>query len=599
MSLLEKVVREVSTVATFARALTAVRKYKPGGSVTVPEIVECWADKTPEAVALVFDERSYTFAEVDEAANRVAAWAIESGIKPKEVVSLLMENRPEFLFAWLGLAKVGAVTALINTNLRRAQLAYALGAAGASRIIVGCELAAAWQELRGEIADPPEVWAWGGPIDGARDLGAVLVGVAAVRPSPAVRASIQSCDPIFYIFTSGTTGNPKAARFSHHRFLTAGAAYAAIADLDADDRMYCALPLYHTAGGVIAVGTIWLAGGTLVLKRKFSASSFFDDCRQHGVTVFQYAGELCRYLVQTPERPNDPVHSVRLALGNGLRPDVWPEFQRRFAIPKIVEFYGATAGNIALVNIDNKVGSVGRIPPYMRRVFAVKLVKFNVETETHPRAPDGFYVECGPGETGEAIGRIPDRSDVSVGRFEGYTGKADTEKGILRDVFKTGDAWFRSGDLLRRDRDGYFYFVDRIGDTFRWKGENVATNEVAEALSPFAGVQDVNVYGVEIPGTDGRAGMAALVCDKDIDVDRLYRHVRDNLAPYARPLFVRLRPAVDTAVTFKHRKVDLMRDGFDPENVHDPIYLRDDEKQTFVRLDNDLFKEIRDGRKRL
>ncbi|RIK90028.1 MAG: hypothetical protein DCC71_25725 [Proteobacteria bacterium] len=304
----------------------------------------------------------------------------------------------------------------------------------------------------------------------------------------------------------------------------------------------------------MTVSSSWHSGAALVLRRRFSASQFWHDCRLHGVTIFQYIGELCRYLLAQPEQDDDRRHAVRCAVGNGLRPDIWERFQRRFGIARIVEFYGATEGNVALVNFDGKVGAVGRLPGWLKSRMPTRLVRFDVESESHVRGPDGFCVECAPGEVGEAIGRIPDDPKSPIGRFEGYTGAAETEKKILRDVFEQGDAWFRTGDLLRQDADGDLYFVDRIGDTFRWKGENVATTEVAECLAVFPGVAEANVYGVEVPGCEGRAGMAAIVADDALDLDALYAHLQDQLPRYAQPLFLRRVPAIEVTGTFKHRK---------------------------------------------
>jgi len=599
MTLLDKTLREASTVAAYARTLLRIRRLNPAGSYTVADLIEAQARRRPNTEALVFEDRSYTYAQVDEEANRVANWAAGGGIQAGEVVSLLMANSPEYLFAWAGLAKVGATTALINTNLQHGQLLHALNVSGSRRLLLGSELAPAFLEVRDDLDVEPEVWASGGPVAGTSNLDAELAQASTVAPDPRVRGSIHTGDPLFYIYTSGTTGNPKAARFSHYRFLQAGMAYMSMARLGENDRMYCVLPLYHTAGGVLAVGMIWRGGGALVLRRKFSASRFFSDCREYRVTAFQYIGELCRYLLQTPETSEDRVHSIRAAMGNGLRPDVWEAFQERFAIPKIYEFYGATEGNVALLNIDNKVGSVGRVPPYLKRILGVKLVRFDIDRESHLRGPDGFCVECAPGEAGEALGRIPTDKNATMGRFEGYTGKAETEKKILRDVFEKGDAWFRTGDLLRIDEEGYYYFVDRIGDTFRWKGENVATSEVAEAMSPYRGVLEVNVYGVKVPGSDGRAGMAAVVCDSGLDMRGLYRHVAEKLAVYARPLFVRLQPKLETTGTFKHRKVELVRDGFDPARIEDPLFFRDDEAGGFIPVDGSLYQRICEGRVRV
>jgi fatty-acyl-CoA synthase len=352
-----------------------------------------------------------------------------------------------------------------------------------------------------------------------------------------------------------------------------GGGAAAAQRLTPDDRVYIALPLYHSAGGAMAAGAALLSGGSMALARKFSASRFWSDCVRYEATAFQYIGELCRYLLSSPPHPDERRHRIRVCIGNGLRPEVWEPFQSRFGIPRVIEFYGATEGNVALMNFDGKVGAVGRLPGFVRRLAGIQLVRYDVARDTHVRGPDGFCVPCGPGEVGEAIGRISERL-----RFEGYTSAEATEKKVLRDVFAKGDAYFRTGDLLRVDADDYAYFVDRIGDTFRWKGENVATSEVAEVVTVCPGVREVNVYGVSIPGHDGRAGMAALVADDGFDAARLAAHVARELPSYARPLFLRIQPELEVTGTFKHRKVELVAEGFDPARVRDPLWFFDAER---------------------
>jgi fatty-acyl-CoA synthase len=347
------------------------------------------------------------------------------------------------------------------------------------------------------------------------------------------------------------------------------------------------------------VGVSLAVGATVVLRRKFSASRFFNDCREERVTLFQYIGELCRYLLNSPPHPDERDHQIRLCMGNGLRPDIWKDFQERFRIPDILEFYGATEGNVALFNADGKVGAIGRVPPLLERLSTVKLVRFDLEREMPVRGSDGFCIECSPGEVGEAIGRIPKSSDSVLGRFEGYTDKRATEKKILSGVFESGDAWFRTGDLLRRDKQGYFYFVDRAGDTFRWKGENVSTSEVATVLGGHPGVREANVYGVEVPGADGRAGMASLVVDSDFELQSLHGRLEGELASYARPLFIRLQQQMEITGTFKHRKLDLVAEGFDPGRVGDRLYFADPESKTFIPLDLPTHRRIVDGEVRI
>jgi len=312
------------------------------------------------------------------------------------------------------------------------------------------------------------------------------------------------------------------------------------------------------------------------------------------VTSFQYIGELCRYLLNSPPHPDERRHRIRTAIGNGLRPEVWEPFQERFQIPKIIEFYGATEGNFALVNFSGKVGAIGQFPGFMRKAVGIELVCFDVESEELVRGADGFCRKCDFDEAGELLIKITDTT-----RFEGYTSESATEKKVLRNAFEEGDTYFRSGDLLRLDSEGFFYFVDRIGDTFRWKGENVSTSEVAEVVSTATGIEEANVYGVSISGTDGRAGMAALVTNRDFDIDALSRIVDDGLASYARPIFIRILPQMEITGTFKHRKVDLVREGFDPAMLSDQLFFRDPEKGCYVPLDVNAFERIESGQIRL
>jgi fatty-acyl-CoA synthase len=336
-------------------------------------------------------------------------------------------------------------------------------------------------------------------------------------------------------------------------------------------------------------------GGALIIRRKFSVRDFWKDVHKYDATIFQYIGELCRYLLNAPGEPEEKGHRIRAITGNGLRPEIWPAFQTRFAIPKIVEFYGATEGNVSMLNYDGKVGAVGRIPRYMRRIMQTRLVRFDIEREVPIRDARGFCVECPPGEAGEAVGKIIAKAGHN---FEGYTKSADTEKKILHDAFVPGDAWFRTGDLLRIDRDGYFYFVDRIGDTFRWKGENVATSEVAEALGVIAGIKEANVYGVAIPGMEGRAGMAALVVEAGFDVAGLAGKLFGNLAPFARPVFLRIQPELETTGTFKLRKLELVKEGFDPRTSRDPLFWLDPASENYENLTGEQYDEILAGRVR-
>jgi fatty-acyl-CoA synthase len=357
--------------------------------------------------------------------------------------------------------------------------------------------------------------------------------------------------------------------------------------------------MYHSVGGVQVLGAMLVAGGSLVIRDKFSASQFWNDVVRWDCTLFEYIGELCRYLLHTEPSASETEHRIRLACGNGLAAEVWDAFKERFGIPQILEFYAATEGSVSLFNVQGKRGAIGHIPLYLTHRFSPALITIDIETGEPVRNEQGFCIPCAPNQAGEALGKVGnDPSSVGT-RFEGYTSAEASETKIVRNVFAPGDAWFRTGDLMRKDEKGYYYFVDRIGDTFRRKGENVATTEVAEAICEFSGVRHANVYGVAVPGTEGRVGMAALVADRDLDLDGLRRHLTSCLPSYARPVFLRLRNQVDLTGTFKYSKTELVRQGFDPGSSADALYFDSAEAGAFVPLDADLYRRIQAGEFRL
>jgi len=588
LSLIGAIRREYIFLSSIARTLWLLRRVKPNATRSIVDIVEEQARRRPGNTAIVYLDQSMTYAGLDACANRYAHWALAQGIGRGGTVALLMENRPDYICAWLGLFKVGAQVALINTNLTGASLAHSIAISGAKHAIVGAELAQNFLAAPFETA--PKLW-----VDGeGGNLSLALASAKNTSPGKDARAGVTLKDRAFFIYTSGTTGLPKAANFSHMRMLFMMSGFVGALQPRETDRIYDPLPLYHSTGGVCAVGMAFFTGGALIIKRKFSVHDFWSDVHNYNATMFEYIGELCRYLLNAPPSPLDRGHSVRAITGNGLRPEIWRQFQERFAIPRIVEFYGATEGNVSMLNYDGTVGAVGRVPNYLQWLLPARVVRFDVEKEMPVRGTDGLCIECGPDEAGETLGGISSRPGRE---FEGYTSKADSEKKMLRDVFRHGDAWFRTGDLMRRDSHGYFYFVDRIGDTFRWKGENVSTGEVGEALLAVPGIREANVYGVAIPGVDGRAGMASLVVDGDFDLDGLPKRLA-ALPSYARPIFLRLTPRIEVTGTFKQRKVDLVREGFDPSSIADPIYALDSDTGKYERLTPDWFSEVQSGQAR-
>jgi len=596
MAWLENLRLDLEETARNLRIAQRILSVRPNGSFTAADALEASVRRAPGRVAVRFEQRALSYGELDAAANRVARWARAQGVRQGDVVALLMENCPEFLITCFGLAKVGAVSALINSNLSGIPLAHSLRVSGARELVLGAELAERCAPALAQLEQKPRVWVQGGSAAGAEDFESALAAMSDAPLREDIRHALRANHNLFYIYTSGTTGLPKAANFSHHRFIATALGFGVGSDYGPDDCIYIALPLYHSAGLAAAAGAALVAGSSVALARRFSASRFWPDCVRHEATVFQYIGELCRYLLAAPAHADERRHRLRLAVGNGLRADVWPAFQERFRIPRVVEFYGATEGNISLVNTRGKVGAVGRVPRAFRSWVGARIVRFDVEREEVVRGSDGLCIECQPGEVGELLGVIRASSLV---RFEGYSDARASEKKILRDVFSRGDAYFRSGDLLRSDAEGYYYFVDRIGDTFRWKGENVATGEVADVLSAFPGVREANVYGVQVPGSEGRAGMAALVAEPELDLAALYAHVAQNLAAYARPLFLRLQREIEVTGTLKHRKVGLIEEGFDPVRVRDPLFFADVESKTYVPIDEALHLRIASGELRL
>jgi fatty-acyl-CoA synthase len=499
--------REVRFLRGGLRMLARISRLKPGSGVNLADDLEGAVDRHAARVAILFEEERWTYADLESRANRYAAWALDQGLKPGATVALFMENRPDYLAIWFGMAKVGLSTALINTQLTGAGLAHCVDTAGADHVIVDAPLAESWRSARAHLRTAATAWLSGAVAEDFVALDPLLLDASSARPDRQLRAGIRAEDLVLLIYTSGTTGLPKAARITHLRMLLTMHSFSAATGSTARDVIYAPLPLYHTVGGVCAPGIALTVGGAIALRRQFSASAFWSDCVRFDATLFQYIGELCRYLLNAPDHPDERRHRLRLVIGNGLRPDVWDRFQARFAIPRILEFYGATESNLTLFNLDGGPHAIGRVPAYMKGAVNVALIRFDPVAESPVREASGRCIPCVEGEVGEAIARIdPAKAQM---RFEGYSDAGATESKILRDVFEPGDAWFRSGDLMRSDRLGYLYFVDRIGDTFRWKGENVSTAEVAGVIAaalPYMLVSSLSLLLLLVDAARGRNG---------------------------------------------------------------------------------------------
>lgn len=596
--------RVVSTAQLVARKFPAIRdglkmigKSDKSEATSIGTILERNARERPNDTAVLYEDRRYTHRQLDEQANRYANLLASRGVGKGDAVGVFVENRPEILFAVAGIVKLGAIAAVINTNQRHHVLLHSFNLCNAEAYIVGEELWGAFVEVRGELHNTSrdkvlyvaDTGAKKAPSD-ATDATAELAKVSA--GSPAALRQVTLGDPCFYIYTSGTTGLPKASIMSHFRWIKAAGAFGKLAlDMKPSDIMYAPLPFYHNNALTVTWASTAAAGAALAMRRKFSASGFWDDIRKFNATAFCYIGELCRYLMNQPPKPNDRDNPAVKCVGNGLRPDIWVQFKERFGIDEVYEFYAASEGNIAFVNVFNLDATVGFCPaPYA-------LVKYDVDADEPVRGPDGHLVRVGRGEVGLLIGEVSEKY-----AFDGYTDKAASEKKLLRNVFRPGDVYFNSGDLMRDQGFRHAQFVDRVGDTFRWKGENVSTNEVAEVLNTHPQISEATVYGVQVPGADGRAGMASIVTRVPVDkLDRagLARHVTKELPSYAVPLFLRVQPELEITGTFKQMKGQLKKEGFDPSKVKEPLLALLPKATEYVPITKQLFDDICSGKIKL
>ena len=556
-------------------------------------VFERRAKQLPNKCFLQYEDRCYSYGEFNAWANQISHHLASQGIKSGDTVSLMMENRPETLACVLAITKLGAIVSMINTTQRDDVLLHSFTVVEPKLIIIGEECIAAYEEIRGRLkasSTCKHFYMQDGTNNtapnGYTDLEIVIKNEATSNPEST--KLVQMKQPAYYIFTSGTTGLPKASILTHFRWVKAMGGFGLSAfRLKKDDIFYVCLPLYHNNALTVSWASIVGAGATMVLTRKFSASRFWDDCRKYSVTAFCYIGELCRYLLNQPAKDTDRNHSLRVIGGNGLRPDIWMEFKQRFAIPHIMELYGASECNIAFVNSLNLDMTAGYCP------LSFDVVKYDIEKDAPVTNEQGFMIPVEKGETGLLIGEVTIRSP-----YEGYTNK-DANKGkVLENVFKTGDSYFHSGDLVQKQGYGHVAFVDRLGDTFRWKGENVATTEVEEVANQFEQVTESVVYGVQIPNTDGRAGMAAITLNTELnnfDMKSFTSHVKDKLPSYAVPIFIRVRQEQEITGTFKHKKSTLKEEGFDLSLIDEPLFVYKSKSNEYQPVTKDWLEELSKG----
>lgn len=562
-----------------------------GELVTVLDKFLNHVKRQPQKPFLIYEGDIYTYQDVDERSNRVAhAFLNHSTLKKGDIVALLMSNEPDFVHVWFGLTKLGCVVAFLNSNVRSKSLLHCIRTCEPTALVVGGDLLESVEEILPSL--PKNVTVWGMKDSVSQGIVSLKEKLSNSSDKPVPRSlhvasSLKST--CLYIFTSGTTGLPKAAVISQLQALKGSAGLWAFG-CTADDIVYITLPLYHSSGSLLGIGGCVELGATCVLKKKFSASQFWNDCKKYNVTVFQYIGELCRYLCKQPKREGEQDHQVRLAVGNGIRSDVWRQFLDRFGNIKMCELYGATEGNICFMNHTGKIGSVGRTNFFYKLLFPFELIKYDFQKDEPMRNEQGWCSHVKKGEPGLLISRVNTKNP-----FFGYAGcYRHTQNKLLADVFKKGDVYFNTGDLMVQDQENFLYFWDRIGDTFRWKGENVATTEVADVIGMLDFIQETNVYGVAVSGYEGKVGMASIILkpNKCLDLKKVYEQVLTSLPAYACPRFLRIQEKMETTGTFKLQKVQLVEEGFNLLKISDPLYFMDNLKKSYVPLTKELYDQI-------
>ncbi|WP_053146051.1 long-chain-acyl-CoA synthetase [Pseudomonas sp. P97.38] len=551
------------------------------------------AQRNPRGAALLYGDTVLSYAQVNEQANRIAHYLLAQGIGKGDCVAVFIENRPQLLITVLAVAKVGAVSAMVNTAQVGDALVHSLALVAPVAIVVGEERVAAFDDVRRRVGLPQARTWWvadedsAGVAPGFVDL--MTGSNDACAENPACSRQVFFNDPCFYLYTSGTTGLPKAGVFRHGRWMRTSTSFGLIAlDMQPDDVLYCTLPLYHATGLCVCWGAAICGASALAIRRKFSASQFWSDVRRYRATTLGYVGELCRYLIDQPAVSEDRRHGVKKMVGNGLRPGAWSTFKSRFGVEHVCELYAASDGNIGFTNVLNFDNTVGF------SLMGWELVQYDHDSGLPLRNLQGRMQKVPKGQPGLLLARIDDKAPL-----DGYTDPAKTEKIIYRDVFAPGDRYFNTGDLLRNIGFGHGQFVDRLGDTYRWKGENVSTTEVENVLLQHPQVAEAVAYGVEIQGTNGRAGMAAITPSESLatlDFSELLQFLHGKLPAYAVPLFLRIKVKMDTTCTFKYQKTRLKAEAFDPCVTGDePVYAWLPGTTTYVRVDRSLADQIQGG----
>ncbi|OMC37757.1 long-chain-acyl-CoA synthetase [Mycobacterium sp. GA-1841] len=549
---------------------------RPTAKTSIGKVFQERAAQYADRVFLKFGDERITYREANETVNRYAAVLAAKGVGHGDVVGVMLRNSPDAVQLMLAIVKCGAVAGMLNYHQRGKVLAHSIGLLDATAVIAETDLIEHVTECGAEANGLMTV-------DELRRLAAT-----APTTNPASTSAVLAKDKAFYIFTSGTTGMPKASVMTHYRWLRALAGFGGLGlRLHSDDTLYCCLPLYHNNALTVSVGSALNSGAALALGKSFSASRFWDEVISYDATAFVYIGEICGYLLNQPPKPTDRAHKVRVIVGNGLRPAIWDEFTQRFGIDRVCEFYAASEGNTAFVNVFNVSKSTGICPS------PVAFVEYDADSGEPARGADGRLRKVKRGEPGLMLSKIS-----ALQPFDGYTDKSATEKKLVRNAFKEGDVWFNTGDLMRSQGFGHAAFADRLGDTFRWKGENVATTEVEAAVASNPLIEECTVFGVEVPGAGGRAGMAAvqLKDGKEFDGKALADAFYGHLPGYAVPLFIRVVPELAHTSTFKSQKVDLRKQGYGSD-IEDPLYVLAGRDEGYVPFYAEYPDEVTAGKR--
>ncbi|GLH49552.1 long-chain-acyl-CoA synthetase [Pseudomonas sp. B2021] len=591
--MLRKVPAIVRALPRVVRGMRAANVTDPGQPCGLGWHFEQAALRNPDGAALLYGDSVISYRDANQRANRLAHHLQAQGIGKGDVVALFIENRPELLLNVLAVAKLGGICAMLNTAQTQGALVHSLTLVNPVAIVVGAELLGAYAAVREHVQIPAErTWFVADQPGSAVPDGYIdLMAASAESPvdNPVSSAQVFFNDPCFYIYTSGTTGLPKAGIMKHGRWTKTAVSFGSIAlDMGPQDVLYCTLPLYHATGLCVCWGAAIIGASGFAIRRKFSASQFWDDARKFKATTLGYVGELCRYLLDQPASAQDRDNQVTKMVGNGLRPGVWAQFKQRYGVEHICELYAASDGNIGFTNILNFDNTIG----FCLQHWA--LVDYAHDTGEPLRGSDGFMVKVPTGGQGLLLARIDDKSP-----FDGYTDPEKNRKVVLTDVFEKGDRYFNTGDLVRSIGFGHAQFVDRLGDTYRWKGENVSTTEVENVLLKHPQIAEVVAYGVEIDNTNGRAGMVAITPSESLaslDMRELLQFAHGQLPPYAVPLFLRIKVKMETTGTFKYQKVKLKEQGFDPDKAgNDPVYAWLPGSDSYVPVTGQLLAQIQGG----